>query len=190
MENVRKFSGQTENEIWEQISQDMAREDDILEYTAIIEQQGQAILFDIDIDLGGGFESGFETTRFTATVPEQTTLHFHLYPQDWVNEIGKLFGMEDVALGYPELDAAYIVKTNQPETLKQIFTESEIQQLLLKYPKAHLKLAPNEDEGETSLRLSVYFYEAVTNPTDLQQVYHLLIIFLDKIASANSGSSI
>ncbi|KAA9340910.1 hypothetical protein [Adhaeribacter soli] len=185
MENVKKFSGENDNDLWAQVSRDMAREDTILEYSAVLEQQGTTIFFDLDIDLGGGFESGFETTRFTTLVPEQNSLRFHIYPQDWVKEIEKLFGLEDAKLGYPELDAAYIIQTNQPVILKQILIDSAIQNVLLKYPKAHLKLSPNEDQPEGSLKFSVYFYQAITNPTDLQEIYRLVFILLQRLENTD-----
>jgi hypothetical protein len=181
MEEMRKFSGASETDIWQQIGQDMVQKGDILEYTAEIDQQGKRVFFDIDIDLGGGFESGFETTTFAAPVLNNTPLRFHVHPQDWVNEIGKILGLEDVELGYPEFDSAYIIKTNQAETLKALFADATLRNTLLKFDKTDLSLGPYHKESDSEITLSLNLDIAVTNPTDLQEIYHLMISILNEL---------
>src|SRR6187399_809954 len=104
MEIIRNFRGATEEAIWQQITPDMQQQGDILEYAAEIHQLDRIIYFEIDIDLGGGFESGYETTRFQIPLPTHPTLRFHIHPEDWISEIGKFLGMEDVELGFPRMD--------------------------------------------------------------------------------------
>ena len=180
MEKVKNFSAETEEALWQQLTNDLNAQKDILEYTARLQCQGKNILFNIDVDLGGGFEGGFETTTFSASVPGNNEFNFHLYPQDWVNEIGKLFGMEDIELGIPELDKAFIIKTNQPEKLRTLFADPAVQTALIRYPSIHLKLAQAEHDVDVN-QLSAYFYEAITDPAKLREVYHLLSTLLDKV---------
>lgn len=187
MENMRKFSGETETQIWQQITADMQNEDDLLEYTAEIDQQGQKIFFDIDIDLGGGFEGGFQTTTFAAPVLNHTSLRFHIHPQDWINQIGKILGLEDIELGYHDFDKAYIIKTNQPEALKAIFADETLRKTLLKFNKSDLKLTPYHHEDDSEITLSLILDQAITNPTELQEIYHLLFTILKKLESSVAG---
>jgi hypothetical protein len=189
MENIKNFNAETEEALWQQLSTDLTAQQDILEYTAQLNQNGRTVLFNIDVDLGGGFEGGFETTTFSAPVSGHSDFRLHIYPQDWVNEIGKFFGLEDVELGIPELDKAFIIKTNQPEKLKAILAEPSVQSSLLNHPTIHIKLAPAESDADAH-HLSVYFYQAITDPAVLREVYHLLISMLDKLSQPKNVQTI
>jgi hypothetical protein len=72
MKKENKITGTIEDEVWQQIQRDLTADPDLLSYNATIVQAGHEILFEIDIDPGGGFESGYETTRFI--------LHYRLIP--------------------------------------------------------------------------------------------------------------
>ncbi len=181
MEIIRTFSGETEAELWEQIATDMEEQGDILEYAAEVKQQDRTIYFKIDIDLGGGFEGGYETTTFITTLPTQPALRFHIHPEDWVSEIGKFLGMEDVQLGFPRFDKVYIVKTNQPETLKALFADDEIRATLRELEKCDLKLTTSEENEVETTSLSLFFESGITNPPVLQAIYHLMLTLADKI---------
>ena len=56
------IKGETEQQIWEQVSADFDKGNQLQSYNAVITQGNTRIILDIDIDLGGGFESGFSTT--------------------------------------------------------------------------------------------------------------------------------
>ncbi|WP_347159735.1 hypothetical protein [Pontibacter chitinilyticus] len=178
---MKEFTGNTEAEVWQQVAADMAAQKGVLRYTAMLTQQGRQMLFDLDIDLGGGFESGISTTTFKAAVPAQIPLRFHLYEQDLLHEIGKVLGMEDVKLGYPEFDDAFIVQTNQPETLKKIFANEETRRILRKHSSASLKLDVEDDTPNAAI-LRFRKDEAIGELTDLQEVYHVMWEILVQLA--------
>ncbi|MFC5269301.1 hypothetical protein [Adhaeribacter terreus] len=189
MENLRQFSGESENEIWQQIAADMHQQNEILEYSAQINQQDHQVYFDIDIDLGGGFEGGFETTTFMAPV-NNSELKFHLYPQNWLNEVGKILGLEDVELGYPEFDKTFIIKASNPEKLKRIFADETIRQTLLKYPDCELKLSHEHDKPNARNLLTFNLDLALISPEHLREVYHVMLQILEKLGQPtlpNSG---
>ena len=184
MENLRHFSGATETEIWQQVAADMHQQTEILEYSAQLNQQNHQVYFDIDIDLGGGFEGGFETTTFMAPV-ENHDLKFHLHPQNWLNEIGKILGMEDVELGYPEFDKTFIIKASNPEKLKAIFADESIRQTLLKYPNCELKLSHESDEPGARNLLTFSLDLALISPEHLREIYHVMLQILDQLEAPN-----
>ena len=68
MNNENIVSGNTEEEIWQQINEQFTNNPEPLEYAVVVLQATKKIAIDIDIDLGGGFESGYETTTFTSPV--------------------------------------------------------------------------------------------------------------------------
>lgn len=181
MDIIRKFSGETEAEIWQQITSDLQLQGDLLDYAAEINQQGRIIYLDIDIDLGGGFESGYATTRFLVPLPTNPGLRFHIHPEDWISEIGKFLGMEDVELGFPRMDKAYIVKTNQPETLKALFANEEIRATVRKYADCDLRIITNHDDNVEATSLSLLYEDAITDPTALREIYRAMYLLAEGI---------
>src|SRR5688572_13784996 len=181
MENLVRITGNTEEEIWQQVANDLAQKGDILEYSAQLVQGHTDIYMTIDIDLGGGFEGGYETTSFMAPLAETKPFKFHIHEQNWVNEIGKVFGLEDVELGYPELDEAFIIKTNEPETLKALLADENLRRALLKHRECELKLSPENDEPEAQHLLTYTIDQAITEVSELREIYHMLLDLVQKL---------
>ncbi|WP_426490361.1 hypothetical protein [Hymenobacter sp. 102] len=168
------FRADTEGALWQQIADHMARQQDLYEYRADLYQQDFHVRLELDIDLGGGFEGGYELTTLMASVPVPTAFHFALHEQDWVHEIGKLLGLQDIELGDPELDEAFIITTNQPDTLRQLLAYAEVRNTLLHYPNARLTLAPSSHKDSSPVQLTFTEERAITEPERLQEIYHLL----------------
>jgi hypothetical protein len=183
METHPTFSADTEAALWQQVAADMSRTPDLLEYAANLHQNGYRMQLDLDVDLGGGFESGYETTTFRAVVPGPTTLHFTLHEQDWVHELGKLLGLQDVELADPDLDTAYIITTNHPDQLRALLlSDPTVRQTLLRYQPLRLDLTPNPAAPEAGALLTFTKEQALTSPDQLQEIYHMLLVLLQQLA--------
>lgn len=126
MNNENLIKGNSEDEIWQQITEEFNQNPDPLEFTAVIQHQGHRIILDIDIDLGGGFESGYETTTLTAPLATLTDFRFAIHEEHFTDEIGKFFGMQDVVLGYKEFDEKLVVRTNDETKVKEIFADESV----------------------------------------------------------------
>ncbi|SMB87947.1 hypothetical protein SAMN00120144_1112 [Hymenobacter roseosalivarius DSM 11622] len=184
MDTPRVFSADTEDALWQQVTADINQQSELFEYDAELVQAGYHIRMAIDIDLGGGFEGGFETTAFTALVPNQTPLRFAMHEQDWVHEIGKLLGLTDIELGDPELDATFIITTNSADTLRALLlADPHLRQTLLRHPNARLSLAPTSERPAAEVYLMFTEDAAIIDPAELREVYHLMISLLQKITS-------
>ncbi|WP_205504198.1 hypothetical protein [Rufibacter psychrotolerans] len=181
METIRTFHASTEEELWHQVAYDMASHKELLSYSALLQQNGTQIYFDTDIDLGGGFEGGISSTNFMAPVPEHVSLRFALHEQGWMDEVGKFFGMEDIELGYPDIDDAFIIKTNQPETLKSLLADPTIHDILLKHKSCELRLHEDHDEDGSELVLTFSKDEAILDMAELREIYGLLFSLLQKL---------
>ncbi|RPD47114.1 hypothetical protein DNI29_13270 [Hymenobacter sediminis] len=190
MESTRTYSADTEAALWQQVAADLALEENQYEYRAELLQGGYRINFELDIDLGGGFEGGYELTTFSAVVPGQPSFHFALHEQDWVHELGKLLGLTDVELGDPDLDAAFIITTNDAVALRMLLNESAVRATLLKYQELRLTLAPASHEPGAEVLLTFTKEEGITDPAQLQEIYHMLYLLLQRLTPASAGTAI
>jgi len=123
MLSQNSISGQSKEEIRQQLTELINRDPDLLDFNATIDFNHRKVLIDIDIDLGGGFESGYETTTLLAPLHAQPSFRFAIHKEHFTDEIGKFFGMQDVELGYPEFDKRLIIKTNDSAKLHDVFLD-------------------------------------------------------------------
>jgi len=184
MQEEKIFAGATEEEIWQQLSQDLDRERDLLEYRAILQQQDRSIVLDIDIDPGGGFESGYALTSFTAPLKTTTSFRFSIHEQDLIEEAGKLFGMQDVVTGFPEFDKKVIVKTNDEERVKALFAEEDARTAFEDLADFRLKIKEHDTDGSaTDTFLELKVEDGITSTDQLRKLYHAFVSILMKLDS-------
>jgi len=122
----KNIFGETEDQVFQQVNADFQAEPDLLQYEAVIEQGGRKILLVIDIDPGGGFESGYESTTLSAALQSDPAFRFAIHHEGVLDEIGKFFGMQDVITGYPEFDKKVVVKTDDEERVKSLFESAAV----------------------------------------------------------------
>ncbi|SDY51769.1 hypothetical protein [Hymenobacter psychrophilus] len=187
METIRTFTADSEPDLWAQVATDMASQPDLFDYRVDLCQPPYRVRLELDIDLGGGFEGGYELTTLRAVVPGQPALRFALHEQDWVHEIGKLLGLEDVELGYAELDQAFIITTNDANTLRRLLADSAVHQTLLHHPSARFTLAPDSAAPDAPLLLTFSLERAVVEPEQLRELYKLLLRMLQQLAPQTSA---
>ncbi|RXK83666.1 hypothetical protein [Filimonas effusa] len=167
MTQERMITGSTTEEVWDQINSDFETLEDVSHYHVLINHAGTRIALDIDIDLGGGFEGGYEVTSITAAIPD-TTFRFAIHPQDFVYEIGKLFGIQDVTIGYPEFDKNVIVKTNDDTKVKKLFADSEVREAFQDLSGYSLGITEGDKE---QLQLELNIQRGIIDASELLVLY-------------------
>ncbi len=189
MEKHKIVRGTSEEEIWDQIRQDLGEISYPLVYAANIQEEDSSVFLNIESDLGGGFESGFQSTNFTAPVPIQfTTLssrlnepksfRFALHDEDFIDKLGKFFGMEDVKTGYPEFDKKLVVKTNDIEKVKAVFADEQTRKVFQSLGGFNLHIAHyDHDDKHSALELSID--RDITNVEELHSIYNAFVNVLD-----------
>ncbi|CAM3630936.1 hypothetical protein MUGA111182_00210 [Mucilaginibacter galii] len=174
MEDQKIISGATEQEIWDTIAADLAAEGELLDYNVIIDQDGRQTELYIDIDLGGGFESGSELTQLSAPLSVNRDFKFAIHDEDFLDTIGKFFGLEDMKMGYPELDDHVVIKTNAPEKVRELFADAEIRTLFTGLEDfdfgIHTHHLEDSDGDQTFLEFNLN--RGITDATELRKLYH------------------
>lgn len=179
MEDIDKtYIGTTEDQIWQQISADI--NDDTLEYHAVIQQADAEIYLDIDIDLGGGFEGGYETTSLRAPVTDNLSFQFAVHEDHFTDDIGKFFGLQDVKIGYPDLDKHLVIKTNDQEKVKTLFADELTRKVFTQLSNFDfgIRLHTDDDTKQKQAFLELNIEEGIIDTTVLRNLYHAFYMVL------------
>lgn len=162
----------TEGEIWQQITDDFNKESDFLEYRVMIEQQNRRVLLDIDIDLGGGFEGGYESTLLRSQIKSTEDFRFATHHESFIDEVGKFFGMQDVVVGFPEFDQKVIIKSNDETRVKSIFSDTSVRGVFQALDNYTFGVIMHHLEGkDKSPCLELNIDSAITDPVELKRIY-------------------
>lgn len=178
MEQENIISGTTEEEIWQQINVQFRTNPNPLDYTVIIEQNKRKVVLEIDIDLGGGFESGYENTTLTAELNPPPDFRFAIHDKNFIDEIGKFFGMEDVEIGFTEFDKKLIVKTNNKLRVRDFFSDEAMRKTFETLNDFTFGVTHNNNS--TPL-LEFRVETGITNTKQLREIYHAFISILIKL---------
>lgn len=73
-------------------------------------------------------------TRVYAPYRSAQSFQFNIFQRNVFTDIGKVFGMEDIEVGYPEFDKKFIIKGNDPRYLRQFFEPDPIRGILMLQP--------------------------------------------------------
>ena len=172
MAATKQISGSTTDDIWQQVSADLSGQE-IYEYNVFLVQEGRKVELVIDIDLGGGFEGGYQFTSFTAPVAPEHDFRFALHHQGLIDEVGKFFGMEDVVIGYPEFDEALFIKSNDRERTCRIFSDVNVREIFQSLDLFSLHLTHHHVTGQKRKvpLLELTIEEGILDPAVLRNLY-------------------
>ncbi len=84
-------------------------------------------------------------TRLRAPYVNKDGFHFTIYRQGLFQQFKKIFGLQDVEVGDPELDDKYIIQGNDTAKLKKFFVNTRIRKHLIEEPDIRMRV--KEDDG-------------------------------------------
>lgn len=183
METQKIIAGQTEAEVWQQIEADLNKDEEIYDYNVIIEQGDKKTGLVIDIDLGGGFEGGYANTSFSAEIADAKGFRFAVHQDGFIDDIGKFLGMQDVEVGYTELDKHLIIKTNDEAKVKAVFTDAAVRQVFEKLDDFDFGIRKHTVDDHKHAFLELNIEDGITDPLQLRVLYHAFYSVLTTIDS-------
>lgn len=181
METTKIITGTSEDEIFQQINDDLLSEEDVLNYNVIIKQNQKQIILDVDIDPGGGFEGGYAITSFTAAINNNADFNFKMHDENFVDEIGELFGMGHLETGDSGFDKNVIVKTNDEIKAKAVLADQASRDFFKSLSNYSLSIVKHDDDDLVQYTLEFSIDEGVTDPIELRKIYNHFYIILNKI---------
>jgi hypothetical protein len=84
-------------------------------------------------------------TRLRAPFVNADGFRFTIYKTGLFTPLGKLLGMQDIEIGDPDFDQAFVLKGNDEQKVRQFFADTTLKALLYAQPAVHMQV--KDDEG-------------------------------------------
>lgn len=177
MDEKKRFTGSSTEDAVEKFTTDITWQESPSNYRGVIHTGQHDVELETISSPSGGEEGwGFGRTTLRAELPSQSTFRFAIVPEDVLNKIGKLFGGQDVELGYPEFDKKVLVKTNDEQKLKSILADASIREVFQNLSGYSLHI--DKHEGAEGDHLHLVLQHAVTDATEMQRIFTAFNHFL------------
>ncbi|MCW3111204.1 MAG: hypothetical protein JWQ09_5710 [Segetibacter sp.] len=173
------ITGKSEDEVWKIIADQLNSKEDNRDYTAQFSTQSYCVTLDIDINPDRDDEDGKPVTSFSAQLHDQTSFRFKIAKQGLKQEIGKLFGMQDVIIGHPEFDKKFLIQANDVSKVKEILSDAEVSAELLKHPVVDFKIRERKIGANREIVLGLYLEGGITEPDKLKNIFQPFKIVLN-----------
>ena len=170
MTEKKVIRGTSVDDAVEQLTTDITWQESPNNYRATIHTGTHDVYLETVRSTGGGDGgSGFEQTTLTTDLPASNTFRFAIVPEDFLNKIGKYFGMQDVKLGYPEFDDYVLVRTNDVQKLKDIFADESLRSIFQNLSGFTFHVDKAEDGKSDHLHLVLQ--HALVHASDLRKIF-------------------
>jgi hypothetical protein len=191
---LRKVFGPSREEIWRKLSSEIKGkyvEREFLKGDKVQATHGPwTVTLDLHVVSTGKVTLVF--TRFRAPYVNPDGFRFRIYRRSSLSGLGKLFGMQDIEVGDPDFDEAFIIQGNDEEKVKNFFSKPRIRELVSVQPR--IELAVKNDEGwfgpEFPEGVDELQFLALGGPKDvegLKAVFDLFSEALDKLCRMGSA---
>jgi len=134
--------GPSKDEVWRQLSQEIGAEFVEGGFWKGNKVQVYVKPWTITLDVLSGEDGSF--TRIRAPYINPEGFWFTIYRKNLFSDLGKFLGMQDIEVGDPEFDEAFIIKGNDESKVVSLFSNSKIRQMIQDQPKIRLEVKDSE----------------------------------------------
>ena len=132
-------------------------------------------------------------TRMRAPYVNPEGLRFTVYRKGMFSELGKLLGMQDIEVGDPEFDEAFIVKGTDESRVRELLADPEVRTLMLAQPQIRLEVKDGEGWFGPSFPVDVdelhFQVHGVIKEMDrLKALFDLFAAVLDRLCRIGSAA--
>ena len=132
-------------------------------------------------------------TRMRVPYVNPEGFRFTIYRKGFFSELGKHLGMQDIEVGDPDFDEAFIIKGNDESKVVRLFSETRIRQMIQAQPKFRLDVKDSEGwfgptfpEDMDELRFQVV--GVIKDVHRLKSLFDLFAAVLDQLCRIGSAS--
>jgi hypothetical protein len=83
-------------------------------------------------------------TRMRTPFHNPVGFRFQIYRKTLLSGLGKMLGMQDLEIGDPEFDEAFIIKSNDEDSVRELFGSPKVRRLIQAQPRIRLEIKDNE----------------------------------------------
>ncbi len=115
---------------------------------------------------GGDSSSG--RTRVRATFRMRDDFRFRVFRRNLLTDVGKVFGMQDIEVGMPQLDRDYIVQSSSPGKVQALLIARDVAKPLeaLRAGRFEVRKVRRLTRQDASLRELIYHREGLAYDAD------------------------
>jgi hypothetical protein len=155
-----------------------------------VEQGGWTVTLDFGAHPGYRLSSIY--TRLRAPCASEGDFHFRIFHQELVDGIARLLGMQDVRIGDPAFDKAFVVQGSDEAKLKAMLSDAELRKALLAEPHVEVTLRKAEeslvdDDPGVTWELCVEVPGRVEDERRLEALYDLFSGLLHQLCRLSSA---
>lgn len=118
-----------------------------------------AVLETFDESVGKSGQSVERGTRLRVTLPFREPFCFEVSREGFLTRLGNLIGMQDLQVGHPDFDRAFLVKASDANAARSLLDDMGIRQRLLALAGGAFGLRPADDWGGSDASAELYFEE-------------------------------
>lgn len=154
-----------------------------------IEYKNWKIIFDNYTAWSGKYSK--EITRVIVPITLKDNFKFEIYNDGFVRKIEKLFGAQDLEIGYPDFDKAFVIKSNNEFKIKTLLRNKEIRNLILLQKEVNIQISDKkgiweEQLPENEYELSYFIDGEIHNIETLKSLLEMFKLILDELHQMNA----
>ncbi len=138
--------GPSKEEVWRQLSQEIGAE--VVEggfwRGNKVEAHVGPWIITLDTYTVSTGKSSVTYTRMRAPYINPEGFRFTIYRKGFFSDLGKFLGMQDIEVGDPEFDEAFIIKGNDEAKVRDLFANAKVRQMIQAQPKFRLEVKDSE----------------------------------------------
>jgi len=182
------------NAAWERISKGVGNKLSDPDY--LKERVLQLEIQDWVLTIDSYTSSGILHTRFRAPFFNNERLNIKIFCKGKETNVMKFFDMQDIIVGFKQIDDKYIIQGNDKKLLEELFAKVSLRENLLKQEDILIQVKDDESWFKESVKepadeLYVEVPYLIKNTQQLEMVYAIFADILDYLcnkASAYSGT--
>jgi len=132
-----------------------------------------------------------QMTRVIAPITLKDNFKFEIYREGFVRKIEKLFGAQDIEIGYPDFDKAFTIKSNNESKIKTLLRNKEIRNLISSQTEVNIQISNyqgiwEKELPENEFELSYFIDDEIKDIETLKSLLELFKLILDDLYRMNA----
>ncbi|WP_337964695.1 hypothetical protein [uncultured Flavobacterium sp.] len=132
-----------------------------------------------------------QMTRVIARITLTDNFKFEIYREGFVRKVEKLFGAQDIEIGYADFDKAFTIKSNNELKIKTLLRNKEIRNLISSQTDVNIQISNHQGIWEKELpknefELSYFMDGKIQDIEILKSLIELFKLILDGLYEINA----